>query len=457
MKENKICIGTSIAPDNYCLQHEAVKSWIEEGFDVVSVNTIEEKEVLREPFSDLPVRFVAIDRWHTSDAGKKLPYIRDILSSVVELGYSNIGYSNSDILLKKVDRGFYEFLRTESLDKIVLIHRNEISKSDDIEDMNFKINFDGFDCFFLKKEFCGIFDETELCVQSCWDTFIQSMARRHGIKTAILSNPIAFHYRHIQKWNFNQFSAFCFEMRGFQENVDNRNPAGYSFLEFYRQMLCQSECIAYSEREVAFKISANPLVEFDNSFNSTISWILANFRVNAITLPPFIISDFDNGKTFAPLCTCLPSLENFAASKKLRVTVHKAESNVGYTGDKTAFICLPICYLNVGRGSSLLSRHRLTGDVYIAPAGIRARIWASANEENLTNCNFKGFLDNFKQAADIFQFDVIKDKSDITILVATKYFYKEIVNQVSAVANGWDIVDSSSICYFDRDGYCYSL
>ncbi len=204
-------------------------------------------------------------------------------------------------------------------------------------------------------------------------------------------------------------------------------------------------------------IFANPLIKYDASFSKTISWILTNFRMNNLSLTPFIISDFNGSKTFAPLCTCLTSLENFTTSMDFNVTVYTSDSNTAFTGGCKVFMCLPICYLYIKRTSNLLSRHRLAGDIYIAPAGIRARIWASTNERLLTGCNFKGFLDSSKQMEDVFCFESIKGKSSITVLVATKYFFREIFNKVSSFTGEDNIIDVSSICYSNRNGLYYAL
>ena len=143
-RENKIILGTSLAPFNIEKQMKAVKTWIDNGFQVISCNIKEEIEILREMFSDIPVEFVEIKR----NAEKNLPYIQDILEEASDRTENVCGFINSDIFLSDMPSGMYGYIEHEAKNSIIIIHRNEINQLEDIKNLDWKLHFDGIDMFF---------------------------------------------------------------------------------------------------------------------------------------------------------------------------------------------------------------------------------------------------------------------------------------------------------------------
>ena len=76
----KILIATSIAPFEIENQRKAIDSWIEAGFEVISVNTISELELLKKDFPD--IHFIEAKRDASTEKGRPLIYVYDILTKL---------------------------------------------------------------------------------------------------------------------------------------------------------------------------------------------------------------------------------------------------------------------------------------------------------------------------------------------------------------------------------------
>ena len=76
--ENSILIATSIAPySRLNIQEKAISSWINHGFSVQSLNTVNEINLLQPKFPN--VEFIIQARTASLAVGKPMIYISDIL------------------------------------------------------------------------------------------------------------------------------------------------------------------------------------------------------------------------------------------------------------------------------------------------------------------------------------------------------------------------------------------
>ena len=109
---------------------------------------------------------------------------------------------------------------------------------------------------------------------------------------------------------------------------------------------------------------------------------------------------------------------------------------------------------------------QIKGDVYIMPAGIRAREWYRNNSDDI-NFKIAGYLDNNIKSNDEAKMQVkpveiiSKKKEDVVVIVASKYYYDEIEEQLGRMISKDRIynagfmleVGADGICYFDLDKY----
>ena len=193
-------MGTSIAPFNYEKQTKAIKSWIDNGFKVLSFNCMEEIEILRPYFENMGVEFVEIERDASEISGKKLPYIQDILDGVSQRTEQICGFFNSDIYLENISKEIYDFIYNETMSSVVFTRRNEISEYADIDKMEWTIHFDGLDLFFIDKLLVPDFFDDGFYVQTTWSACFLEKCRIKSIPTKELMNPIAFHKKHSIRW-----------------------------------------------------------------------------------------------------------------------------------------------------------------------------------------------------------------------------------------------------------------
>jgi hypothetical protein len=182
---------TSIAPGhkNFDSQFKAIESWLNAGYEVVSLNSEEEIELLKD-FKN--VKFVSTHRHNKKIFGK--PYV--IVSAIID--YLKEGKSehsliiNSDIIINDVNN-ITESLKARSEGGIIVMNRGDfngdMSKS--------KIYDKGFDAFFINGKHLEVFPQTILCLGQChWDFWFPYIASMGGVKLLKLKDPYIFHAMH---------------------------------------------------------------------------------------------------------------------------------------------------------------------------------------------------------------------------------------------------------------------
>lgn len=183
---------TSIAPGhkNYDNQLNAVKSWINAGYEVVSMNSQDEIEELKGKFEN--VKFVPTNRHNKKIFGKPYVIASAIIDYLIEVKSKYSLIINSDIIIKDKNR-YTEKLKALSNDGIVIMNRydydNDIAVS--------KIYEDGFDGFFINEKYLGVFPQTLLCLGQChWDYWLPYTASINGAKIIKSKEPYIYHKKH---------------------------------------------------------------------------------------------------------------------------------------------------------------------------------------------------------------------------------------------------------------------
>jgi hypothetical protein len=182
---------TSISPShkNFEVQQRAIQSWIDLGYEVVSLNAPEEIELLKD-FEG--VKFVPTGRHNKKIFGKPYVTASAIIDYLIEAKSEHSLIVNSDIIILDTDNTT-EKLKQRSEDEIIIMHRrdfeSDITKS--------KVYAEGFDGFFLNYKHLEVFPQTILCLGQChWDFWLPYIATIHGAKISALKEPYLFHVMH---------------------------------------------------------------------------------------------------------------------------------------------------------------------------------------------------------------------------------------------------------------------
>lgn len=188
---NEITIATSIAPQaNMANQQLAIKSWLDQGFTVIAVNTPDEIEVLEPLFPH--VRFCAATHDAREKYGKPYIYFDDLLKSLYEQGSPICGIVNSDIHLS--GPGLYDFIRQHAPGSFLFGARVDV---DSLDRRHLGELFRGFDYFFFDRAVVPLYPPEEFCIGlEWWDYWVVLIPLARNVPIKRIVSPIAYHIRH---------------------------------------------------------------------------------------------------------------------------------------------------------------------------------------------------------------------------------------------------------------------
>jgi hypothetical protein len=182
---------TSIAPGhkNFDNQLKAVESWSKAGYEVVSMNSEEEIEKLKD-FTG--VKFVSTHRHNKVMFGKPYVTVSAIIDYLKEVKSEHSLIINSDIIISDVNN-ITESLKAISEEGIIVMNRGDFEG-----DMSKAKTYDkGFDGFFIHGKYLDVFPQTILCLGQChWDFWLPYIASMGGVKLVKLREPYIFHAMH---------------------------------------------------------------------------------------------------------------------------------------------------------------------------------------------------------------------------------------------------------------------
>lgn len=496
MDERKIVLGTSLAPFNIEKQVVAVDTWINNGFQVISCNTKSEINILKKHFDNTKIEFVEASRDASALVGKPLPYIQDILDEVGKRTNGICGYINSDIMLYHMSEEIYEYIEQQAKNALLFVRRNEISSVEDIEKLNFQLHFDGIDMFFIDKELVKDFYDDGFFVQSAWDLCLLTKCKLKGIQIKELMNPIAYHLKHPLKWDFKTSN---FLVGNFWEKYYGKNENGYeSELDLYYNLLfAECERICYcrensckcmfvltkkneeTKKSLEKQTGSNIDIRYDDSdkekydyvfyvkdgtifdeiYCKWVVFVMEEFKVSELDMGATFISRINDrwmynelNRSIGVLYQVNEECELFTKVKKL-----KYEKNVRK-------IYYPISYRKIEiEDDRIVDGFKIAGDVYLMPAGIRASEWYERFCRKLNQMEVVGFLDNNPNKKDtsvygkkVYSVDILADSSwEPSVVVASKYYNKEIKEQLSQLIEKRRIIDASYVLWAEVSGKVY--
>ncbi|NES86169.1 MAG: glycosyltransferase [Moorea sp. SIO1G6] len=311
MTTETLVIVTSIAPGNVKKQQAAINSWLTLGFEVVSLNIIEEIEKLQPLYQD--IKFHRVFRDGREHYGKPYVYIDDLLSYLRQYGSQICGIVNADIILK-AEQDFTEFIREQTQDSILLASRVDI---DTAESINGEIYDVGVDVFFFEKELLEKFPSSDFCLGiPFWDFWVPVIAWQQGLTIKDLVSPVAYHVKHSTNYSYEiwQKSALKFtkifapSRYNYYQEIADINKVDYDLIGHMDNYIVNQFLTIYqnSKQPIIYKPrlpdAQNPVYSHTNTknhdYNSLVwlawsSYYAGNFTTmaeqlkNSLTITPY--------------------------------------------------------------------------------------------------------------------------------------------------------------------------
>lgn len=500
--EKKIVLVTSIAPKNIENQRTAMKSWIANGFKLISCNVREEIEIIKDEFPD--IEFVEVTRDARKIAGKPCPYLYDMLQILKKHAGTICGIVNSDIHLRKFSKGMYEYIKEQAMESVIFLRRQEIDKIEDADCLKSKMFFGGVDTYIFHKDIIDLIEDDGLIIgQAMWDYWFPIILNAKGVMIRELINPLTFHVTHtfqystdvrndlawdiVQKYYTNVEKkdmiyylndrfleiissldrAICYmpdELQKKRVLVIGKNSVSKEILEDMLASQTHSEVVCMKEEEAEVKLSQYDYVitvpyilDLNRVFISAVIWLMENYNIEAVRMFMYLRGDRSNllkientndtilgnfNDNIEPMVAC--KAEEYEAYKNGRHVLQKCQ------------VC--ICSVNVEEDYELVfMKNKLKGRVLLFPAGIRSRSWLSRYGSSLETTDIVGFVDNDVVKQDtmldglkVYSPEVLKDVDFYDkVLVNTRYYTEEIYEQLSGIIPKDKIIRWDDMNLFD--------
>ncbi len=191
MKGSRMIIATSISPNRVQQQVDALNTWLNHGFNVISLNAKDEILLLEDKVHG--IELISVDRDARGYFHKPLVYISDILRYLQIHGSDIVGIVNSDIYLKE-GNNFADDVKSISKNSIVLASRTNISSLNDVKGVTYNY---GFDAFFIDKKLLHFFPDSQYCLGiPWWDYGLPLIAMKRGLNLKTMKNKKLYHLEH---------------------------------------------------------------------------------------------------------------------------------------------------------------------------------------------------------------------------------------------------------------------
>lgn len=185
------------------VQQAAIESWLDLGFDVVSVNIPGEVEHLHTEFPG--ITFLHVSRSAASGGNDPHVYLSELFNVLTSMPGEICGVVNSDISLL-YEPGLYALICNHAEKALVLGSRIDLSPADSSSAME---NSYGFDVFFFHRKILDDFPSGNFCLgMPWWDFWFPLMATACGVPLKRLMTPVAHHVIHEVAWGDAELEKF---------------------------------------------------------------------------------------------------------------------------------------------------------------------------------------------------------------------------------------------------------
>lgn len=225
----KIAVATSIPPTMSRLnsgreigaeyQRLCVRSWLDCGFKVISVNPREEVAELAARYSD--VSFVAADRDARALFGRKTPFIGDLLAALLASGCEKLGIINADLVFEP-SPGWAASIPEAIGPSMLAAHRYDTSS---LVDGALSKYYVGLDCLFFDRETAADFapEAGNLAMGlPWWDYWLPAVCQIHGRDVKLIDRPGCAHLIHPQGYAEDLLLRFSMDFAEFILEKANR-------------------------------------------------------------------------------------------------------------------------------------------------------------------------------------------------------------------------------------------
>ncbi len=478
---NRILLVTSIAPKGIEKQKIAIESWLRYGFDIISCNTDKEIAVLQELFPQ--VIFETVYRTGEEITGYPCPYIFDMFQALKKRDYVTYGIINSDIVFYKFPRGMYEFIVKEAKDSLIYVRRQEITNYKDVNDFNFHMEVAGIDAFFFDSLVIKHFEEAKLFIgAAAWDSWMLINAKLKGIRVSELINPIAFHQCHPIKWSrdigneligllLNNCSSYIKD----NQTMDKFYKIFTKILGEYNSAICFCEekiseikvgiliedryietkqelqkqthkkWIIIKDKIEAVERGIDCIIHIKNSvrlypcFIDCVLQVMNDFSIRKVKIPTYFLEIDEKNKYFSLTNADYGVIKNFNDVVGECIKVEFIEDYFDKDSNEDKMFMQPLCYTEVDKYSYTESGTCIQGDVYVYPAGFRARQFVK-EECNNAKLNIIGFCDRdvskwglVYEGKEVFQPNVLKQYNQYhKVIIVCDAYEDEIYESLKA-------------------------
>jgi hypothetical protein len=188
-----ITIYTSLCPGQHEESKQAVASWKQGGFNVVSINSPSEVAALAKHFPKVAFKTTATAP----------PLLDQLLQHVAPNDV--FGLVNGDTLLRTTS----DTIRDVVQDRLLFGHRMDVN---DYSQTTGTVFPHGFDYFFMHARLLTFLPKSRFQLgRPAWDYWLPYAVGKY-IKTFLLMDPIAFHRRHKQRWSGAHYQTFNREL-----------------------------------------------------------------------------------------------------------------------------------------------------------------------------------------------------------------------------------------------------
>ena len=464
----RIMMVTSIAPKNVENQKQALQSWIENGFDIISCNIRDEIEQIESEFPQ--VEFVEVKRDGRALMGKPCPYIYDMLQVLKEKADDICGIVNSDIHLCNFTQAMYDSIWEETHQEIHFLRRNDIERLEDIKEMKCDMFFGGIDVFFFQKsDIEDIEDDGLLMGQAMWDYWLPIMFCENGKVIKEILNPIIFHVKHAIGWSDDITEKLSWEIcQKHFSRITKEDSVIYLKEKFFQIIskpdlgkclvsediskkkvlfICKSELIEKFQKKITIQTHKNiEVVEeiedgkvydyavyipydlmLSPSFVDTIIWVMETFHKSKIHVMPYAMGNLSATYNIRNCCTI--SLKRLKSELD---DIYVWKKDVMSREQEIVSVCSTcICSIWMEEDEKVIwERDGFSGKTLIYPAGYMARTWIKRYKNLATKVKIVGFVDSMEKKQNtyidgkpVFSPDIVyaQDKYDKIVIISNLY------------------------------------
>lgn len=188
--DNALTVATALRPDNITIEKIAMETWLNAGFNVVSVNAPDDIATLQSEFP--AVDFVAGQRDGRLQYGQQATYFDDILTYFQYRNLPICGIISPDLCLLKPNA--HAFLQSTAANSFVYGSRVEVDTLASPQGQVYNI---GFDYFFFDRKILPYYPKKDFCLDLPWWDYwaiLVPLMRKFPVKR--LSTPIVLHVKH---------------------------------------------------------------------------------------------------------------------------------------------------------------------------------------------------------------------------------------------------------------------